>query len=341
MVTIKDLDPQFYISLDEFDGENWEHFDASTWEENKDFYRKHLNDCWGSMPERVPMEPRLIFEEKADGYTRIKMEITVERAGIKQWDTMPFFILLPNEPLGKPCPTMIIHHQHAGKFDKGKEEPAGLMYDPAQAFAVDLVKRGYITACHDALCFSERREVSENYTFRKLLLFNRTLGLKYAWDVSRLLDYLETRDNIDSKRIGIMGHSLGGQEAIFCPAYDSRIKLAISSCGIAKLHGPNSILSEGITHNAALYLQGFLEGGRGMDSKEVVGLLHPRPVLLSHGIIDRIFPIEGVAELDNWVEEMYAHFGNSDKCVTVRHAGGHYIPDTTKELVYSFLEQYL
>jgi dienelactone hydrolase len=341
MESIKNLDPLMYVKLDEFDGEEWEHFNVSTWEENKDFYKKHLNDCGGLVPERVPMEPRLLSEERADRYTRIKMEMTVERSGFTQWDRMPFFILIPDKPLSSPCPAMIIHHQHAGKFDKGKEEPAGLMYDPAQAFAVDLVKRGYITVCHDALCFSERREASEIYTFRKLLLMNRTLGLKYTWDVSRLIDYIETRKDIDSKRLGIMGHSLGGQEAIYCAVHDSRIKLAVSSCGIGKIHGPNSILSENITHNAALYLPGFLSKGREMDMKEIVGLLHPRPVILSHGVLDKIFPIEGVAELDNWTEEMYAHHGNAEKCVTVRHAGGHYIPETTKDLIYTFLKRYL
>ncbi|MBN2154051.1 MAG: dienelactone hydrolase family protein [Candidatus Lokiarchaeota archaeon] len=332
------IDPELYIGLDECDGNNWEHFDPARWEANEKKYRAHLEACLGAVPGKVPENPVLVAESRQDGYTRYTWHIDVEGSGIPQWDKMPFFVLVPERPLARPAPVMIVHHQHAGKFDKGKEEPAGLMCDPEQALAVDLVKEGYITVAHDALCFSERQEKDEFYTAMKMLLNGRTLGLKYAWDVSRLIDHLETRNDMDPRRIGLIGHSLGGQEAIFCAAYDPRIKVVVSSCGVAKVGGTNSILSENITHNKALYLPGLLAGPVRMDMKEIVGLIHPRPLLMSHGASDRIFPIEGVAEVDNWIQELYAHYGNAEKLVTLRHAGGHYIPRTTKEVIYKFLE---
>src|SRR5436309_73619 len=39
-----------------------------------------------------------------------------------------------------------------------------------------------------------------------------------AWDVMRLVDYLETRDDIDPHRIGIFGVSKGGIEAYLAAA---------------------------------------------------------------------------------------------------------------------------
>ncbi|MEX2755770.1 MAG: alpha/beta hydrolase family protein [Candidatus Sigynarchaeota archaeon] len=332
------IDPQLYIGLDEFNGTDWEHFDPAKWKSNEKKYRAHLAACLGKEPEKVSAKPVLVAEAKQNGYTRYTWRINVEGSGIPQWDTMSFFVLVPDTPIAKPAPVMIVHHQHAGKFDKGKEEPAGLMYDPEQALAVDLVKKGYITVAHDALCFSERQEKDEFYTAMKLLLNGRTLGLKYIWDVSRLIDYLETRKDINPTRIGIIGHSLGGQEAIFCAACDPRIKVAVSSCGVAKIDGTNSILSENITHNKALYLPGLLAGLVKMDMKEIVAMIHPRPLLMSHGASDRIFPIEGVAEIDNWIQEMYDHHGNTERLVTLRHAGGHMIPRQTKEIIYKFLE---
>jgi dienelactone hydrolase len=332
------LDPEAYVGLDEFDGKNWEHFGQAKWEANAKYYRAHLTACFGKAPEKVPVNPVLVAESKQDGYTRYTWRMDVEASGIPKWDAMSFFVLVPDKPRAMPAPTMVIHHQHAGKFDKGKEEPAGLMYDPEQALAIDLVKKGYITVTHDALCFSERQEKNEFYTAMKMLLNGRTLGLKYAWDVSCLIDYLETRKDVDPKRIGIIGHSLGGQEAIYCTVYDPRIKLAISSCGVAKISGTNSVLSENITHNAAFYLPGMCTGPVQMDMKEIVGLIHPRPLLMSHGCADKIFPIEGVAEIDSWTKELYTHYGNAGKLVTLRHVGGHYIPKQTKEVIYKFLE---
>ncbi|MHA1793150.1 MAG: alpha/beta hydrolase family protein [Promethearchaeota archaeon] len=336
----KDGDGTIYIDLDEFDSSMWEHFDINKWEKNKQHYMNHLKRCWGKFPRKVSLKPRIIEESMLDGYKRRKVVINVENSGIRQWDTMPFFILTPEKPIAKPCPVIIIHHQHAGKFDKGKEEPAGMKNDPEQAFAVDLVRRGYITVCHDALCFSERQEISEIFTFRELILMGRTMNLKYAWDVRRLIDYLETLPEVDSNKIGIMGHSLGGQEAIFCAVFDDRIKIAISSCGVAKINGKNSVLEKGITHNTAFYLPGFLTSKIPMDMKEIIGLIYPRPVFLSHGVMDKGFPIEGVAEIDNWIEELYASRGHRDKCMTMRHAGGHYIPKTTKKKAYEFIDKF-
>jgi dienelactone hydrolase len=335
-------DPEFYIGLDEFEGKHWEHFNAASWETNAKKYREHLEACWGKKPAKVPANPVLVTQLKEAGYTRYTWRIDVERFGTPQWDTMSFFVLVPDKPIAKPrVPVMIIHHQHAGKFDKGKEEPAGLMYDPEQALAVDLVRKGYITVTHDALCFSERQEKDEFYTAMKMLLQGRTLNYKYAWDVSRLIDYLETRVDVDTKRIGIIGHSLGGQEAIYCAVHDSRIKIVVSSCGVAKIGGTNSVFSENIIHNKAFYLPGLWAGPVPLDMKEIVAMIHPRPLLMSHGVMDRLFPIEGVAEIDNWMQEMYSHYGNGEKLVTLRHAAGHLIPKQTKEIIYRFLEQHL
>ena len=335
------LDPEFYVGLDEFDPSYWEHFDAATWEASIATYKTHLTRCLGKVPEQVAPNVVQLAESKEDGYTRYTFHMDVENSGYEKWDSMSFFVLVPDTPISDPAPLMIVHHQHAGKFDKGKEEPAGLMYDPEQALAVDLVKKGYITATHDALCFSERQEKDEFYTAMKMLMHGRTLGFKYCFDVSRLIDHLVERPDIDPNRIGIIGHSLGGQEAIYCTVYDPRIKVAISSCGVAKIGGTNSVFSENITHNKAFYLPGLWAGSVLMDMKEIVGMIHPRPLLMSHGIVDRIFPIEGVAEIDNWIQELYAHYGDENKIVTLRHAGGHYIPRQTKEIIYAFLARYL
>src|SRR5688572_32763921 len=40
----------------------------------------------------------------------------------------------------------------------------------------------------------------------------KTLQGKYVWDARRALDYLETRAEVDASRMGMIGHSLGGQE---------------------------------------------------------------------------------------------------------------------------------
>ena len=44
----------------------------------------------------------------------------------------------------------------------------------------------------------------------------------------RLIDYLETRDDIDPRRIGLMGFSKGGIETYLAAAADPRVAVAVS-----------------------------------------------------------------------------------------------------------------
>lgn len=46
--------------------------------------------------------------------------------------------------------------------------------------------------------------------------------MMWAWAASRVVDYLETRDDIDHKNIAVMGHSRLGKTALVAAAYDER-----------------------------------------------------------------------------------------------------------------------
>jgi hypothetical protein len=58
---------------------------------------------------------------------------------------------------------------------------------------------------------------------------------KMVWDVSRCIDYIETLRQVDSGRIGCIGHSHGAYGTIFAAAFDPRIACAAASCGFTTL----------------------------------------------------------------------------------------------------------
>ncbi len=51
----------------------------------------------------------------------------------------------------------------------------------------------------------------------------------WAWSVSRALDYLTTRDDVDADNLAVMGHSRLGKTALWCAANDERVKFACSN----------------------------------------------------------------------------------------------------------------
>jgi dienelactone hydrolase len=53
-----------------------------------------------------------------------------------------------------------------------------------------------------------------------------------VWDVMRLIDYLQTRDDVDPQRIGLIGFSKGGIETYLAAAVDPRIAVAVPCIGV-------------------------------------------------------------------------------------------------------------
>ncbi|MCP4172267.1 MAG: prolyl oligopeptidase family serine peptidase [Fuerstiella sp.] len=121
-----------------------------------------------------------------------------------------------------------------------------------------------------------------------------------AWSCIRALDYLETRSEIDSERIGVTGRSGGGAYSWWIAALDERIKCAIPVAGIATLR--NHVVDGCVEgHCDCMYM---LNTHR-WDYATVAALVAPRPLLISNSDKDRIFPLDGVVKVHRQVRHIY------------------------------------
>src|SRR5688500_2669480 len=100
--------------------------------------RRQLRRLLGRMPSWAPLDPRV--EERVDlgdGLVRERVSYQAEPG-----ERIAAFLLLPARALpGRPA--VLCLHQHAGQFDLGKSEPAGLAGNPEQHYALELARRGF------------------------------------------------------------------------------------------------------------------------------------------------------------------------------------------------------
>ena len=176
------------------------------------------------------VEYRILEYVKEDGYTRQKIEYD------SYGDKVSAFLLLP-ETLGNN-PAILINHQHNREHHLGKSEVCGVAGNPLQAFGPELAKRGFVVLAPDAICFEERRKDPsvEGFDFWQhfdemcyRILKGEYLMKKVLEDAMNGITLLSNLVFVDNKRIGTLGHSMGGNTVLFLSALDERIAFSCAS----------------------------------------------------------------------------------------------------------------
>ena len=262
---------------------------------------------------------------------------------------MPVYLLLPkSRPL--PLPVVLAFHGHGygvkdivGLWEDGGERdvPDGYHKD----FAVALCRAGFAVAAPEIACFGERETDFRHLDARSgqvapsscahaaMLAFH--LGLSVVGmrvhDGMRLVDYLETRPEMDTKRLGAMGISGGGMHTFFSTCLDPRIRACVVSGYYSTFR--DSILA--MSHCACNFVPGLHRFGEMYD---LVGLIAPRPLLVEAGDHDPIFPIRAVRRSVRRARQVYEVFGAGDRVAADYFPGRHQI---SGRKAYAFLAGHL
>jgi hypothetical protein len=190
----------------------------------------------------------------------------------------------------------------------------------------------------------------------------------WAWGISRVLDYFETDDQIDAKRVAITGCSRLGKTVMWAGANDPRVALVIASCsgeGGAALSRRN--YGETIGHLvapnrypyqfAANYQRYAADPGQApYDANLLVALIAPRPLLLQTGDTDKWSDPKGeflAAVAATPVYELLGEKGIDvaelpaagelvgDTLAFYMHDGGHGIEPTDWDVYLDFMDKHL
>jgi len=255
-----------------------------------------------------PPDAQLDTPVQCDGYSRQRITIATEPGVV-----MPFYALMPDNAGACP-PVVIAAHGHGGG---GKESVAGRRDLPFIAAAIDqyhydygvqLVRAGFVVLCPDARGFGERREAAMQGDDRDSvlggscrLINNMALPLgqsvigMWTWDLMRLIDYATTRGDWDAARLGCVGLSGGGAQALWLAALDERVRAVVDS---GYFYGYRDSLLHLNGNCSCNYVPGLWQL---VDMGDLGALVAPRPLLVESGASDHLNGPRGV---ENVVEQL-------------------------------------
>ena len=307
------------------------------WEERRADVKAKVVASLGDLPPR-PAKPaaHLVSAEVRPGYRLERLRIDNGVDGV-----MSALMLIPDGLTG-PAPTVLwlhsssyYHPQLLTPNTNGGAEPLGEVF----------VKRGWVVFAPDAAWYGDRAgqgpagttettRAQQESQHKFHLWFGRTLWGMFVRDDQVALDYLCTRPEVDVRRIGATGISMGSTRSWWLAAVDDRIAAVV---GVACLTRYENLIRHGQlrAHGVYYFVNGLLKH---FDTEAVVALIAPRPVLFLTGELDAGSPADGIRVIEERAGGVYRAAGAADRFRSVRYpdVGHTYTPEMRREMLAWF-----
>jgi dienelactone hydrolase len=178
---------------------------------------------------KVAADPEIVDTKAEGGLVTEHLSIATEKKRSGAVERMPILLVRPEKPDGK-LPAVVVMHGTGGN----KESQRG--------WCQNLAKRGIIGIAIDARYHGERAPGAKGAA-----RYNEAIAAAWkapaeemehpfyfdtVWDLWRLADYLETRADVDAKRLGMIGFSMGGIQTWLAASVDERWKVAVPAIGV-------------------------------------------------------------------------------------------------------------
>jgi hypothetical protein len=293
-----------------------------------------MQDVMGRLPrpaKRVPLDVQVIEEHRHDGLIRRKLSYHTDRQDkrVRSW------LLMPEEKSAARRPAMLCLHQ---TNTRGKDSPVGLSDRATLHYALELARRGYVTLSPDYPSFGEHAYDFDADEYE-------SGSMKAIYDNLRAIDVLQSLPEVDGGRIGCIGHSLGGHNALFTAVFDDRIKCAVTSCGFTAFHkymGGDLRGWSSARYMPRIGTEYHFESDRmPFDFHEVLAAIAPRAVFIVAPLHDDNFDVAGVRECVAAARSIYRLLGHPDRLQVVYPVAAHDFSDVEREAAYEFVGRVL
>jgi len=158
----------------------------------------------------------------------------------------------------------------------------------------------------------------------------------FAAEDRAALDVLCRRTDVDSRRVGCCGLSLGGLRTNYLAGLDDRIRCSATAGFMTTWR--DLILNNCYTHTWMLYIPLL---SRYMDFPDVLGMRAPLPSLVLATEEDPLFDREEVKRALNTLEQVYAKAGSPENFSWAIHPGPHQFDRAMQTQAFEWLDRHL
>jgi hypothetical protein len=302
----------------------------------QDERRRELWGLLGDLPwGRTPGPVQVVSKEEHEGYTLERLVLDLN--GV---EPVPALLLIPHKRQ-TPAPGLLYIHWHGGMYDLGKEMLLkGVAVAPA--YAPVCAQKGLVTLCIDSWCFGERKHEAdgrqgEANAFKLMLWRGQVLYGMMMFDEFRAMDYLGSRPEVDPKRLGVLGMSMGSTKAWWLAALDPRVKACMDVCCLTdydeliKAHNLQG-------HGLYFYVPALLKHFQTADINE---LIVPRARLSVNGRKDGLTPPAGVEKVRDDLLPLYRKYGKEEDLHIELFDCAHEELPPMRALILEWMDRYL
>jgi cephalosporin-C deacetylase-like acetyl esterase len=299
--------------------------------------QKALREAWaaaiGPFPERTPLNARITGTLDRPAY-RIEKVLYESRPG--HHVTANLYVPKAGKP---PYPGVLVPCGHSAN---------GKAMDSYQSISILLASHGFVALIYDPIGQGERIQTfgpdgkpAASGTGEHTLidigarLVGRSTAQYRIWDGIRSIDYLCSRPEVDSNRIGCTGNSGGGTLTSYLMATDERISPAAPSCYITTLERLFATLGpqdgeQNIPGQVAL----------GIDHADYILMRAPEPTIILAATKD-FFDISGTWDTMREAKRLYTLLGHGERVDICEAPGPHGYARFQREAALRWMQRWL
>ncbi len=297
---------------------------------------------------------KVIAEERRDGYTARKIELSLSR-----YYRVRAYLLVPDGE--GPFPAVNLLHDHGAHLYIGKEKMIRPFDDDSlvladadrwvdelygsQYFGDYLARNGYVVFSADAPMWGERGR-KEGVDRKKydiiagnMMMYGRCLSAFMTYDDIAATDFMATLPEVDPGRIGCAGCSMGAYRAWMLSALSDKVAACAAVCWMTttdvQMTWKYGRKESGGFANCIPALRQYL------DYPHIAGMACPKPALFISGRDDKLFKLPGVEKAFGIMRSVWESQGAGDRLYTEIWPIPHSCGVEAQERVLEFFKKHL